>query len=124
MLVVDDADDIRRLFTTLLGLAPDFDVVGEAANGLEAIETARELQPDVILLDIQMPVMDGITALPLIRDVAPNSKVIFLTALDTRLVEDLPEAHQGDGIVPKAILPSKLYETLRALDRHPTKEKP
>jgi DNA-binding NarL/FixJ family response regulator len=64
-----------------LSLDPDLEVVGEAANGLEALEAARRLRPDVILMDLLMPVMDGITAIRQIRDQLPEIEVIALTSI-------------------------------------------
>src|SRR5262249_52868253 len=60
-----------------------FSVVGEAADGREAVERARELQPDLVLLDLSMPGLDGLSALPLLRAAAPDSEVVVLTASGT-----------------------------------------
>lgn len=65
----------------MLGLEQDLAVVGEAANGRDVIEVVRELQPDVLLLDIAMPVMDGLEALPHVRSAAPGTAVVVLTGL-------------------------------------------
>lgn len=64
-----------------LGLEPDFDVVGEATNGAEALQKARELQPDVVLMDLLMPVMDGIQATAAVRQELPDVEVIALTSV-------------------------------------------
>ena len=82
VLIVDDNDDIRRLLRTKLSRSNVYDIVGEAADGQEAIEQARELKPDVVLLDLAMPVMDGLQALPQIRTEVPGARVIVLSGFD------------------------------------------
>jgi DNA-binding NarL/FixJ family response regulator len=79
MLLVDDHPLTRDGLAALLA-GNGFDIVGEAGNGLEAIERARELQPDVVLLDLSMPDLDGLSALPLLRTAAPDCEVVVLTA--------------------------------------------
>lgn len=79
-LIVDDAIFMRTVLKKMLTDA-DFNVVGEAGNGLQAIDMAKELQPDVITLDITMPEMDGIQAIEKILEVSPNSKIIMCSAM-------------------------------------------
>jgi CheY-like chemotaxis protein len=78
--VVDDMDDIRQVVRLTLELDGRYDVVGEAIDGIEAIDRARELQPDVVLLDRSMPRLGGLEALPEVRAVAPGAAVILYTA--------------------------------------------
>ena len=80
ILVVDDAVFMRTVLKKML-TEEGYEVVGEASNGLEAITRAKELQPDVVTLDITMPEMDGVTALPEIMKASPNSKVIMCSAM-------------------------------------------
>lgn len=80
LLIVDDNSGIRTLLTALARRDAGFQVVGEAANGLEAIEVAREHQPDVVVLDIMMPEMDGIEAIPGILDASPDSRIVMYSA--------------------------------------------
>ncbi len=86
VLVVDDQALVRAGFMMILDSEPDIEVVGEAANGREALVAARELSPDVILMDIRVPVMDGITATQELCDRGPGDqpcpKVIILTTFD------------------------------------------
>lgn len=79
VLVVDDTAEIRMVLRALLGSA-DVEVVAEAKDGREAIDLAQEHQPDVIVLDVSMPVMDGFEALPHIATVAPDATVVMYTA--------------------------------------------
>lgn len=80
MIVCDDNRSFRELLVLLLALEDGLTVVGEAADGCEAVDVARELQPDVVVLDVAMPKLDGIQALPLIREASPDSEVVIVTA--------------------------------------------
>jgi DNA-binding NarL/FixJ family response regulator len=80
VVLVDDQAHFREGLQALMLAAPDLAIIGEAANGDEAIALAAALQPDVILMDINMPVMDGLTATRLIRQQHPHIRVIVLTA--------------------------------------------
>lgn len=81
VLVVDDHSVVRQGLRMFLGLDAELDVVGEAANGQEALERARQLRPDVVLMDLIMPVMDGITAIAALRRELPDTEVIALTSV-------------------------------------------
>ena len=84
VVLVDDEPDIVFLARTLFESDGRFDVVGEAADGEEAVRLAQRLHPDAVLLDILMPGMDGWEALPLIRRVAPETAVVVVSALGRR----------------------------------------
>lgn len=79
VLVVDDHPIIRKGIRAVLDLEPDIDLVGEAENGWQAIELEQQLQPDVILMDLRMPVMDGITAIREIKKQQPQARILVLT---------------------------------------------
>jgi len=83
VLLVDDAADIRVLLKLVLEFDDEFVVVAEAANGEEAIRLSEEHQPDLVVLDIAMPVMDGMDALQQLRLVAPQTKVVMYSAYDS-----------------------------------------
>jgi len=83
VLIVDDDPLVRTGLTMVLGADEGIEVVGEAANGADAVETARRLQPDIVLMDIRMPGMDGLTATEAIRARAGGPPVIVLTTFDT-----------------------------------------
>lgn len=82
VLIVDDNAEVRRELRTLLPLAGDLEVVGEAADGAEAVRLAEALRPDVILLDLQMPVLDGYAAARRIKDRWPACRMVALTVHD------------------------------------------
>lgn len=80
VLVVDDSDDLRDLISLVIGRHPaGWKVVATAADGREAIDVAMATHPDLVLLDISMPIMDGMQALPLIREAAPEAVVVMLS---------------------------------------------
>ena len=85
IVVCDDQAGFRELVSILIELEPDLELVGEAADGREVIEVVRSLRPDVLVLDIAMPEMDGIEALPHIREASPETQVVVVTgyAADT-----------------------------------------
>jgi CheY-like chemotaxis protein len=82
VLIVDDFRDVRALLRMQLEAVGSYQVVGEAGDGVEAVELAAQLQPDVVLLDLAMPKMDGLQALPLIRDAVHGVRVIVLSGFD------------------------------------------
>ena len=88
ILIVDDHSVVRQGLRMFLSLDPELEVVGEATNGKEAIEAAGKLSPDVVLMDLLMPVMDGIAATEVIRRQYPDIEVIALTSVleDTSVV--------------------------------------
>ena len=79
VLVVDDFAPWRRIVSTIVQIAPGWHVISEAADGLEAVQKAEELTPDLILLDISLPKLSGIEAARQIRKVTPNSKIVFVS---------------------------------------------
>jgi DNA-binding NarL/FixJ family response regulator len=81
IVVTDDHAVVRQGLRMFLELDPELEVVGEAANGAEAVALAKALQPDVVLMDLLMPVMDGITAIGKLREEAPEVEVIALTSV-------------------------------------------
>ncbi len=83
ILIADDHPIVREGLSAVLETQPDFTIVGEAASGAQAVARAAELRPDVILLDLELPEMDGVAALRAIRAADPTAKVILFTAFDT-----------------------------------------
>ena len=81
ILIVDDHSVVRQGLKMFLGLDPELNVIGEAVNGKQAVELAAQLKPDVVLMDLMMPVMDGVTATQEIRSKLPDVEVIALTSV-------------------------------------------
>jgi len=82
-LVVDDYEDLRKLLRSVLQEKTDCVIVGEASDGLQAVEQAQQLQPDLILLDLSLPKLNGMEAGRRIRKASPNSKIVFLSQDDS-----------------------------------------
>jgi DNA-binding NarL/FixJ family response regulator len=114
ILVVDDHPLTRDALGSLLAQG-GFDVVGEAADGAEALELAAELQPDLVLLDLSMPGLDGLAALPRLRAAAPGCEVVVLTASGTE--ENLLAAIRAGaaGYLLKSEPPERIAEFLRGV---------
>ncbi len=81
IMIVDDQDVVRRGLSLFFDAFDDLELVGEAANGLQAVHLCDEIMPDVVLMDLMMPEMDGIAATKLIRQKHPNVQVIALTSI-------------------------------------------
>jgi DNA-binding NarL/FixJ family response regulator len=117
ILLVDDQSLFREGLRTLLSVQPDFKVVGEATNGEEAIRLAVLLKPGIILMDLRMPIMDGVTATQRLRGILPRCKVIVLTTFDDdEFVFDGLRAG-AVGYLLKDVSSEKLFEAIRAADR-------
>jgi len=102
VLVVDDNPAVRKLICELFTVAGDFQVCGEAANGIEALELARSLRPDLVLTDLSMPVMDGLEETRLMKELLPAVPVIIYSAHIDPFVEKEALAAGASAVVPKA----------------------
>lgn len=112
VLVTDDAMFMRLMLKDIL-TKHGFEVVGEAENGVQAIQKYKELKPDLVTMDIVMPEMDGITAVKSIITSDPNAKIIMCTAMGQQaLVIEAMGAGAKDFII-KPFSPAKVVETLR-----------
>ena len=117
VLLVDDHTVVRQGLRMVLSLEPGLEVVGEAADGREAVERAEELQPQVVLMDLLMPVMTGVEATREIKAKHPDIEVVALTSvLEDRLVIDAVEAGAA-GYLLKETGPETLFEAIRAASR-------
>ncbi len=115
ILLVDDHSLFRKGIASLLTEEKDFDVVGEAANGIEALAKAQELMPDLILMDISMPESNGLDATRRIKETLPYVKIVILTVSDED--QDLFEAIKAgaQGYLLKKIEAKALFSTLRGI---------
>lgn len=110
ILLVDDIEVVR---TTLRSLLADYTICGKAENGRVAVDQVKKLKPDVVVIDITMPVMNGLQATVEIRRLAPSTKIILFT------INDSPEAQQAarmvgaDALVPKSMAGRDLLHTLQ-----------
>lgn len=117
ILIVDDQALFREALGTLLSAHPDFEIVGEAGNGEEALRLAVQSQPAVVLMDLRMPVMDGVTATRRLQEILPQCKVIVLTTFndDESIFDGLRAG--AVGYLLKDVSKEKLYEALYAAAR-------
>jgi len=115
VLVVDDHTIVRDGICALIALAGDIEVVGEAANGSEALKMVKELNPDVVLMDIAMPIMGGLEATRRIHKEFPRTKVLVLTQYDDKEYV-FPVIESGaSGFISKAAASSELTSGIRSV---------
>jgi DNA-binding NarL/FixJ family response regulator len=119
VLVADDADGVRELVMLLLDMESDFTVVGQARDGVEAVEAARSLQPDLVVLDVSMPRLDGITATPRILSASPTSRVALFTGVSDAGIEQEARAAGADALLAKELGATTLVDKLREVCRGP-----
>ncbi|MEU5859674.1 MULTISPECIES: response regulator transcription factor [unclassified Nonomuraea] len=117
VLLVDDHELVRKGFRLMLDAQPDLSVVGEAADGERAVELSRRLRPDVVLMDLHMPGLDGVRATELITSELPGVRVLALSTFD--LDENVVAALRAgaDGFLPKDVSPEELIEGVRVVHR-------
>ena len=115
LLVVDDHEVVRKGLALVLGLETDFEICGEAGNGLEAIKLAQRLTPDVILMDYKMPGMDGIEAAKVIKASVPSARILILTGVDAN--NTIFEALESgiDGYILKEVPPDELIRAIHVV---------
>jgi DNA-binding NarL/FixJ family response regulator len=116
VMIADDQAMVRTGFGMIIGAQPDMELVGEAGDGLEAVETARRTRPDVVLLDIRMPRMDGLEALRQLTAVtgAPAPRVVVVTTFDLDEYVHTALRHGACGFLLKDSGPALLVEAVRA----------
>lgn len=120
LLVVDDHPVVRDGLLAMLGTQPDFEVVGEAASGAEALTVAAALTPDVVVLDLRLPEPSGATLIRLLRERLPELKVLVLTTHDTD-ADVLPAIEAGAiGYLLKDAPREELFRAVRAAAREET----
>ena len=112
ILVVDDFEPLRREICSMIQRRPEFRVIAEVADGLEAVQQAYELKPDLILLDIGLPSLDGLEVANRIRQFIPDARIIFLTQNSDRDVIRAALSTGAEGYVVKANAWAELFTAI------------
>jgi DNA-binding NarL/FixJ family response regulator len=119
VLVVDDAANLRELLTLLLDTEDDFEVIGTASDGKQALLVADALQPDIVLLDLAMPVMDGMQALPQLRSRLPRAIIVIFSGFEQAPLVDEALAAGADAYLEKGASVTQMVDLLRELRGRP-----
>lgn len=114
ILVVDDNESVRKKICERLTSHAEFEVICEAANGLEGVRNAEERQPDIVLLDISMPIFGGIEAAARIRRVAPKARIVFLSQHKLPKIAEAALASGGHAYVVKSAASADLIPAIQA----------
>jgi DNA-binding NarL/FixJ family response regulator len=114
ILIVDDYDFWRYCVVSMLSEHSDFDVVGEGSDGIEAVEMSAELQPDIVLLDLGLPELNGFEAAREIRRVSSDSRIVFLSQMSNRDLIDEARKIGAQGFVSKVDAAVELVPAMRA----------
>ncbi|MFZ0580717.1 MAG: response regulator transcription factor [Candidatus Acidiferrales bacterium] len=114
ILVADDSDTVRRVVRAYL-TQQDFEVCGEAVDGEDAVEKARKLKPDLILLDVAMPQTNGIVVASVLKDMMPNLRIILFTMYSEAVAKAFPQGLAADMVIAKAEGMSRLAECVHSL---------
>ena len=117
IILVDDQNIIREGLGSLLQAKTDLEVVGEAGNGQEAVQLALKLQPDVVLMDVRMPVMDGVAATRLLQEQAPDIKILILTTFDDDEYITKAMAYGAKGYLLKDTPSEELATAIRSIHK-------
>lgn len=113
ILLVDDHEVVRKGIATLL--MTRWDVCGEASDGLEAVSKTAELKPDLVILDLSMPVMSGTAAARRIRSLMPSTKIMFLSMHDSGTVAELTRLAGADACISKRCSAAELHRVIAAV---------
>jgi len=114
ILVADDFAEWRFRVRSILKARPEWQVIGEACNGLQAVQTTTELCPDIVLLDIGMPILDGFEAAKRIRQGSPSSRIIFVTQEDDEEIRIAALATGAEAYLLKANAANELLPAIDA----------
>ncbi len=115
ILIADDHEIVRDSIGTLLSTKWNYEICGEASDGLEAIDKVRELRPDLVILDLRMPLMNGTMAAKQIRSIAPATKIVFLSIYDSEMMRELGKLAGADAGVSKKSRMDELHEVIAGL---------
>jgi len=122
VLLVDDNAVVRFFVRQLFESQPDFEISGEAENGTDAVEKAGTLKPDLIILDLIMPIMNGLDAAPLLKKLLPDTLIILFTQQEGGEVERLAQEAGIDAVVSKSQAASELVLKAQAMLASPEQE--
>src|SRR6202041_636445 len=114
ILVADESDTVRRVVRSYL-TERDFDVCGEAVDGEDAVEKARKLKPDLILLDVAMPRTNGIVAASVLKEMMPNVRIVLFTMYSDAIAKAFPRGLAADAVISKGDGMQKLADCVQAL---------
>jgi DNA-binding NarL/FixJ family response regulator len=117
VLLVDDQSIVREGLRSLLQAKPELEVIGEAENGQVAVEQALELRPDVVLMDVRMPVMDGVAATRMLHEQAPDIKVLVLTTFDDDEYVSQAMHHGAKGYLLKDTPSEEVAQAIRSIHK-------
>ncbi len=112
VVIADDASAMRALLRRMLEDTAAFEIVGEASDGAEAVEMTGALHPDLVVLDLSMPVMDGLSAIPAIRRISPLTRIVVLSALEPERVREQAMASGADAFIEKCLVADSLAQRL------------
>ncbi|HVF74668.1 MAG TPA: response regulator transcription factor [Acidimicrobiales bacterium] len=115
VVLVDDEEPVRAILGITLGMSNDFRVVGEAANGRDAITVVDEQHPDAVVLDLMMPSTGGMETIPELRRCSPETKIVVFSALSEGEAADQAVACGADAYIQKARVMSLLPDTIHRL---------
>lgn len=113
VVLADDFQDFRKIVRTFLNKLPNVSVVGEASDGVEAVEKVEQLQPDVVVMDITMPIRNGIQAARIIKERWPATKIMIATMHDNPVYREQAKAVNVDRFIVKTSMKPELEEAFR-----------
>jgi YesN/AraC family two-component response regulator len=115
-LVVDDNDNFRAGYVEYLNHQTGLNLIGEARDGSEALKYIDKFKPDIIFMDISMPIMDGLTAAHLIKEKYPDIKIIIVTIYEKNVFQEIADSLPVDGFISKSAISRELPKILKKLD--------
>ena len=115
VLIADDVPELRLLLRLALESEGNFEVVGEAKDGVEALQMATDRRPDAILLDLAMPVMDGLQAIPHLKEQSPDAKILVLSGFDAGKMKNEALEAGADAYLEKGAATAGILSALREM---------
>lgn len=113
ILIADDHDGFRRSLSAFLSVQPGVEIIGEASDGVEAVDKAVALHPTLVLMDLDMPKRDGFEATRQIKSIVPDTKVVILSIYGDDVYRRMAWKYSADGFIDKSAMKNALLMTLR-----------